>query len=64
MRVIFAAVIIAAGIGFVSAYPAWAAAANGSTVAGASQRTDVIIHVAEGCGRWHHRNRWGRCVHN
>jgi hypothetical protein len=23
-----------------------------------------IIHVAGGCGRWRHRNRWGHCVRN
>jgi hypothetical protein len=64
MRVIFAAVIVAAGIGFMSANPASAAPANGSAVAGTSQRTDVVVHVAQGCGRWHHRNHWGHCVHD
>ena len=64
MRIIFAAVIVAAGIGFASVYPVSAMTANGKAVAGASERTDIVTDVSGGCGRWRHRNRWGRCVHD
>jgi hypothetical protein len=62
MRTILAAVIVAAGIGVVSVYSASATPASGSAVAGASQHTDLVIDVAGGCGRHHHRNRHGHCV--
>jgi hypothetical protein len=64
MRAILAVVIVAAGICFVSGYSASATPANGSAIAGASQNTDIVTDVSGGCGRWRHRNRWGRCVHD
>ncbi len=62
MRAIFAAVVVATGVGVLGAPGASAAPANGAAIANASQQTDYVTDVAGGCGRWWFRNRWGRCV--
>jgi hypothetical protein len=31
---------------------------------GVTQQSDKIQQVAQGCGRYWHRNRYGRCVPN
>jgi len=62
MRAILAAIVFAAGIGFVGASSASATPANGLAIVGASQHTDLLNQVRDGCGREHHRNRWGHCV--
>jgi hypothetical protein len=64
MRVICAVLLMSAGLGLVGACPASASPANGVALAGASQRTDIVIDVAGGCGRWHHRDHRGHCVHD
>jgi hypothetical protein len=61
MRAVLAAIIIAAGIGFVSAYSASATPANGLAIAGASQHTEQLLQVKDGCGRGRHREH-GHCV--
>ena len=53
---------IAALFTFTMAFDAGAApitAAKGVSTAG-----DQVTKVAQGCGRYWHRNRWGRCVPN
>jgi hypothetical protein len=63
MRAILSAIVVAAGIGFLGASSASATPVNAAAIAQASQHTDQVLQVKDGCGRWHHRFH-GRCVHD
>jgi hypothetical protein len=61
MRPILAALVVAASIGFLAS-GASATPINAVAIGQASQHTDQVHQVKDGCGRLHHRNRHGRCV--
>jgi hypothetical protein len=65
MKIAFFALIAAAGLAFIGASDANAAAANGVAIQKAARNTDQTIMVRDGCGRGAHWSRWqGRCVWN
>jgi hypothetical protein len=63
MRVILAAVIVAAGVGMLAS-GASAAPANGAAIATASAQTSAVQSVMGGCGRGWHRGPRGGCRRN
>ena len=64
MRVILAAVIVAAGVGMLASSGASAAPANGAAIANASAQTSTVQSVMGGCGRFRHRTPRGFCAPN
>jgi hypothetical protein len=64
MRHMIAAIVVVAGASFLGTMGASAAPANGNAIVQTSTQSDHVIHVSGGCGRWHHRDRWGHCVHD
>jgi hypothetical protein len=64
MRHIIAAIVVVAGASFFATMGASAAPANGKALAQIAGQSDHVIQVSGGCGRWHHRNRYGHCVHD
>ena len=64
MRHIIAAIVVVAGASFFVTMGASAAPVSGKAIAQITGQSDHVIKVEGGCGRWHHRNRWGHCVHD
>jgi hypothetical protein len=64
MRHIIAAIVVIAGASLFATMGASAAPANGKAIVQITGQTDHVIKVEGGCGRWHHRNRYGHCVHD
>ena len=64
MRVILAAVIVAAGVGMLASSGVLAAPANGAAIANASAQTSTVQSVMGGCGRFRHRTPRGFCAPN
>jgi hypothetical protein len=64
MRHIVVAIVVVAGASLFATVGASAAPVSGKAIAQISGQTDHVIQVSGGCGRWHHRNRWGHCVHD
>jgi hypothetical protein len=64
MRHIIAAIVVVAGASLFATVGASAAPVNGKAIAQITGQSDQVIKVEGGCGRWHHRNRWGHCVHD
>jgi hypothetical protein len=62
MRPILAALVVAASFGFLTS-GASATPINAVAIGQASQHTDQVLQVRDGCGRWHHRYH-GHCVHD